>query len=194
MARSIGSLTLLLLAGLGSAVAWAAESTPAPATPQPDKSAAKAARQEANRERKVFDGTPSPEMENVRRAIEALTPEQKKHFQENFLRWANLTPEEKKALRDREDFRKKVIEQEVQAALQDTGLQLDDTRRAEFAKRYSEERKKIEEQLRREMMEKRKPLVHELLGRLKEEFSNPAPATTETPVAPAGETTIQTKQ
>ena len=41
-----------------------------------------------------FDGTPSPEFENVRRALDALTPEQRKRFQENFWRWANLSPDE----------------------------------------------------------------------------------------------------
>ena len=45
-------------------------------------------------------GTPE-EMEkfkNVRKALDELTPEQRQRFQENFLRWSNLSPEEKKAL------------------------------------------------------------------------------------------------
>jgi hypothetical protein len=121
-----------------------------------------------------FDGTPSPEFENARRALEALTPEQRKRFQENFWRWSNLPPEEKKALREREDMRKKFMQQEVEAAIQNSGLQLNGERRAQFIKRYGEERRKIEEQLRKESNEKRKPLVHEMLGRLKDEFSEPA--------------------
>ena len=68
-----------------------------------------------------FEPTPSPEFENVRKALDALTPEQRKRFQENFWRWANLPPEEKKALRDREEVRKKFMEQEVQAAIQEAG-------------------------------------------------------------------------
>jgi hypothetical protein len=123
-----------------------------------------------------FDGTPSPEFENVRRALDALTPEQRKRFQDNFWRWANLPPEEKKALRDREDLRKKFMQQEVDLVIQETGLQLDGDRREQFIKRYGEERRKIEEQLRKEINEKRKPLVRELVGRLKEEFSSTATA------------------
>jgi hypothetical protein len=118
-----------------------------------------------------FDGTPSPEFENVRRALDALTPEQRKRFQENIVRWANLPPEEKKVLRDREEVRKRVMQQEVEAAMANSGLQLEGERRAEFIKRYGEERRKIEEQLRKETNEKRKPLVHEMINRLKTEFS-----------------------
>lgn len=135
--------------------------------------------------RKDFDQTPSPEFENVRKALDALTPEQRRRFQENFWRWANLPPEEKKALRDREEIRKKVMQQEVQAAIQEAGLQLDGERREQFMKRYGQERRKIEEQLRKETMEKRKPLVKELVARLKAEFSGSAPGPSEPAFAPA---------
>ncbi len=124
------------------------------------------------KKRKDRDATPSPEFENVRKALDALTPEQRKRFQENFVRWSNLSPEEKKALRDREEVRKKFMDQELQAAIQETGLQLDGERRQQFLKRYAQERRKIEEQLRKETQEKRKPMVKEMIGRLKEEFSS----------------------
>lgn len=120
------------------------------------------------------DASPKgPAYENVRKALDALTPEQRKKFQENFWRWANLSPEEKKALRDREDIRKKAIEQETEAALQQAGLtSLEGERREQFIKRYSEGRRAIEEQLRKEMAEKRKPMVHDLISRLSNEFAN----------------------
>ena len=117
-----------------------------------------------------------PALENVRKALEALTPEQRKHFQENFMRWANLSPEEKKALREREEERKKQIEQETAAALQESGLPLEGERREQFIKRYGEGRRQIEEQLRKEMSEKRKPLVHELITRLRNEFASESPS------------------
>jgi hypothetical protein len=123
-----------------------------------------------------FEGTPSPELETVRKAIEALTPEQRKRFQDNFWRWANLPPEEKKALRDRDEIRRKFMRDEVEAALKESGLELEGERKSEFIKRYGEERKKIEEQLREEMAAKRKPLVRDLIGKLKAEFSAPPPA------------------
>ena len=61
-----------------------------------------------------------------------------------------------------------------ESALKESGLELDGDRKAAFFKRYAEERRKIEEQLRQEMGEKRKPLVREMLARLKAEFATPA--------------------
>jgi len=173
MARSLRSLIVL--------TAWAAlglsgfsDPTPnpaAPGTPAPKKRL---------KEAEASPTPASPEFENVRKAIEALTPEQRKRFQENFWRWTNLPPEEKKLLRDREELRKKLMEQDVQTALQESGLQLEGEQREKFVLRYSEERKKIEEELRKETMEKRKPLVKDLIARLRSEFSgNPV-----APVAP----------
>jgi Protein of unknown function (DUF3106) len=120
-------------------------------------------------------GDHSPEMQNVRRAIESLSPEQRKRFGENMMRWSNLSPEEKKALRDSEAVRQKYIEQEVNMAIAASGLRLEGERRVQFVKRFTEERRKIEEQLRQDMMEKRKPMVRELIGRLKTEFADSKP-------------------
>jgi hypothetical protein len=175
MARSIVAVIAVILAW-GNAV-WAEPTPNAQAGAPPWK-------RDGQRERRAFDGTPSPEFENVRKALDALTPEQRKRFQENFLRWANLPPEEKKALRDREEMRKKFMEQEVQAALQESGLQLEGERREQFVKRYGEERKKIEEQLRKDLMEKRRPLVRELIARLRTEFSGAVPPPTEPALSP----------
>jgi phosphoribosylaminoimidazole carboxylase (NCAIR synthetase) len=166
MARSLHQLTCLL-----ACAAFATQALAEP-TGTPDK-----------KRRKEIDRT--PEFENVRKALDALTPEQRKRFQENFWRWANLSPEEKKALRDREEVRKKFMEQEVQGALKEAGLQLDGERREQFIKRYGEERRKIEEQLRKETAEKRKPMVKEVIAQLKAEFSRTAPAAGEPAFAPA---------
>ena len=121
-------------------------------------------------------GPDAEKFENVRKAIEALTPEQRKRFQENFLRWSNLSPEEKKSLADREIFRRKKIAEDIDAALKEAGLELDAERRELFAKRYGEERHKIEEQLRRELDEKRRPLLKDVIAKLKAEFSVGIPA------------------
>ena len=122
-------------------------------------------------------GPDGEKFENVRKAIEALTPEQRKRFQENFQRWSNLPPEEKKALADREIFRRKKIAEDSDAALKETGLELDADRRELFARRYGEERHKIEEQLHKELDDKRRPLLKEVIARLKAEFSSGTPAT-----------------
>ena len=122
-------------------------------------------------------GPDGEKFENVRKAIEALTPEQRKRFQENFQRWSNLPPEEKKALADREVFRRKKIAEDIDAALKETGLELDADRRELFTRRYGEERRKIEEQLHKEFDDKRRPLLKEVIARLKAEFSGGTPAT-----------------
>ena len=130
MAGSVRLLIPLLLCGVTLALA----EDPADAGPR------KRPRMRSD-DGKPGDDTPSPQLENVRKAIEALTPEQRKRFQENFWRWANLTPEEKKSLRDRDEMRRKFMRDEVEAALKESGLQLDGERKAEFIKRYGEGRR-----------------------------------------------------
>jgi hypothetical protein len=117
-----------------------------------------------------------PEFEHVRKALNALTPEQFQRFQQNFLRWSNLSPEEKKMLRDRETMQRQKMLAEAQNALAKTGLQLAEEQKALFFKRYGEERRKIEESLRAEMDRQRKPRVEALILDLKNEFSSPGAA------------------
>lgn len=119
----------------------------------------------------------SPEFENVRKALEALTPDQQKRFHENFLRWSNMSPEAKKALRDRDEYRRKRMFEDIEEAIREAGLTLDRERRGQFVKRYIEERRKIEDQLRKDLEAKRKPLVAELIAKLKVEFGNSGSAT-----------------
>src|SRR4051794_27161708 len=119
------------------------------------------------------DGSPSPELENVRKALEALTPEQRQQFRENFNRWINLPPDEKRALRDREELRRQHMAEETEAAIKQLGIELDPARRQAFMRRYSEERRKVEEQLRKETEAKRAPMVADIIARLKVEFSAP---------------------
>jgi hypothetical protein len=118
----------------------------------------------------LVEAANSPELENVRKAIEALTPE------------------ERSALREKEDVRHQRMAEEVEAALQQTGLQLEPGRRAQFAKRYAEERRKLEERLRQETEEKRRPAVQQIIARLKSEFSsaNTAAATPTPQAIPTG--------
>lgn len=111
-----------------------------------------------------------PEVENVYKALEALTPEQQTRFKENFVRWINLSPDEKRAMRERDETRKKKMAEETQQALRESGLNLEPAQRGKFAKRYAEERRKLEERLRAEVEEKRKPQVAEIIAQLRTEF------------------------
>lgn len=74
-------------------------------------------------------------------------------------------------MRDREHIRREKIAQEIDETLKKSGLQLDADRREVFALRYAQERRKIEEGLRKEMEAKRRPMMQEMMERLKKEFS-----------------------
>lgn len=112
-------------------------------------------------------------MQNVRRAIEALSPEQRKRFEENFSKWANLSPEEKKSLRHRDEMRQSRMAQDIDEAMQKAGLTLSGAQKEQFAQRYAEERRKLEEELRKEMDEKRQPRLDAIVGQLAKEFTAP---------------------
>ena len=88
-----------------------------------------------------------------------------------------MPPEEQELFRDRELFRREKIAQEIQQAIIKSGLRLDDDQREVYALRYTQERRKIEEALRKEMDQKRQWMVGDMLARLKIEFApTPAPA------------------
>ena len=160
MARQLAALIVATLGGAGWVIA---QDAPPPAKPPEAASPAP---------RRPMAG----EFGNVRRALEQLTPEQRQRFIENLKRWSNLPPEEKKALADREGFRRQKIAEEIDRVLVEAGLNLDGERRVRFAKRYGEERRKVEEQLRRELEEKRQPLLKEIAARLRAEFSSESTA------------------
>jgi hypothetical protein len=114
------------------------------------------------------------------RWMEKLPPEQREQFRNNLEKWQNMAPEMREEVRRQEEQRRDRINKEVGDILKRTGLQLDRDRREVFALRYTQERRKIEEQLRKEMEERRKPMLEDLVGRLKAEFSvalpSPSPA------------------
>ena len=66
--------------------------------------------------------------------------------------------------------------EDIDKAIKSTSLELDPEQRALFAKRYSEERHQIEEQIRKDSDEKRQPLLAEMLAKLKVEFTQGAQA------------------
>ena len=116
-------------------------------------------------------GPPSPEFDDVRKALSALTPQQRQRFAENFRRWATLPPQEREALADRETLRRQKRLEEIETAMKKADLQLRGERRTQFARRYTEERRKLEETLRQEMEARRGPALDEIIARLKKDFS-----------------------
>lgn len=117
---------------------------------------------------------------------DSLPPDQQQKMLENLGRWQRMSNDEKNAMREADNARHQKMLEEVEAAIKQSGLQLDDKTRDEYVMRYTEERRKIEQQLQKEMEEKRRPLVQALIDRLKTEFearSSPAASPSASPAA-----------
>lgn len=159
---------LILVSLLAVAVARAQENSPPPvAGPSPAPKMMKPPLPP--------DAKKNDQFEDARRIFEKLSPDDRRRFADNFQRWKEMPPEEQNALRDREQFRRERIAQEINRSIQKSGLQLDRDRREVYALRYAQERRKIEEQLRKQMESERATKLAEMLERLKVEFSSAAP-------------------
>jgi len=93
-----------------------------------------------------------------------------------FQAWQQHSPaagEEPLQRMERRMMKKKIL-QEIDGAMKESGLNMDDERRRIYSWRYIQMRRKIEQQLREEMEMKRKPQLDAMVARLKSEFS-PAP-------------------
>ncbi|MGA3170278.1 MAG: hypothetical protein ABSE62_04625 [Chthoniobacteraceae bacterium] len=110
---------------------------------------------------------------DARRFFMQLSPDQQQKFFDNLEQWKAMSPEEQALLRDQDVIRRQRMAQEIQDAIAKSGLQLDDDQREVYALRYSQERRKIEEELRKETQAKRQAMVADMLVRLKAEFSGP---------------------
>ncbi len=120
--------------------------------------------------------SPRPDVWNdARKLFDQMSPEQQQKFFDNLAQWKAMSPEEQALLRDQQMIRSEKMAQEIQDAISKSGLQLDDDRREVYALRYTQERRKIEETLRKETQAKRQAMVADMLTRLKVEFSSPSP-------------------
>lgn len=132
----------------------------------------------------VSQTTPSPStstsagrFELLRKAFEQLSAEQQERILQNLHRWQDLSQDEREVLRQRERVQRQKQEASITEAYQKSGLQLNEEQRAQFRKRYLQERRRLEEQLVHEMQEKRQIGNAAIIESLKKEFSNPkAPA------------------
>jgi hypothetical protein len=178
MAERGRELAAALVAGMLALVPAQAQDS-APATPVPKGSVPPGARVGNlwKGGRTPSPGTVTPEFENMRRTLDALTPEQRQRFKENLVRWMELSPEEKQSLRKLEESRKERVAQETEHALKESGLNLSPAQR------------EVEQRLHQQMEESRKPMVKEIIRQLREEFT--AVASTPPGATPPG-ATIQT--
>jgi hypothetical protein len=156
---------------------------PTPASPKPDRDRKwegddKDKDAERRKHRGMFTG---PDADKARDAFRNMSPEERERWTKRIREWAEMPPEKKKSLADREEFFRKKIKEDIDAAIVKTGLTLNDEQKKLFAERYLDERRKIESELRKEMEEKRGPRVDAMIDKLKEEFSAPVAVKTETP-------------
>ncbi|MDQ6912630.1 MAG: DUF3106 domain-containing protein [Verrucomicrobiota bacterium] len=101
-----------------------------------------------------------------------MSPEDRQRFRMNAERWLNMSPEERRVLRDRESARHLRLQHEADAALQQSGLQLEAEKREAYERRYIQERRRIERAIRLELEEKRQRELAPVQEQLKKEFGN----------------------
>ena len=87
-----------------------------------------------------------------------------------------MSPEERKILRERENLRRERIKRETEAALHDSGLRLDQEKRALFESRYMQERRKMEQLLRKQIETERQQQLPTLIQQLRNEFQRQQPS------------------
>lgn len=182
MARRFHKLAVLALASASAATVSVFAQQPAPST-SPFPSNSPAGSRPVLGEQPKFNKLPKriDDFEEARRIFEQLTPEQRQRLRDNFERWAKLPPDERDTLRDQEQVRREKIAREMEETIKKTGLNLDPDRRQVFALRYAQERRKIEEQIRKEAEAKRQPMMRDMIERLKNEFKNNPAASSPTP-------------
>lgn len=103
-----------------------------------------------------------------------MSPENRQQFRSNAERWFALPPEERQMLRERQGARRQRLQREVEAAREQSGLQLEAEKRALYEQRYLDERRRIERALREELKEKRQRELGPVVEQLKKEFAQPS--------------------
>jgi len=99
-----------------------------------------------------------------------MPPEARQNFQRNAELWMRMSPEQRNLMRQRENMRRQIITREADAAVRDSGLQLNPQERAQFESRYIQERRKVEEGLRQQIEAQRQKELPALIQQLKKEF------------------------
>ncbi len=100
----------------------------------------------------------------------AMPPDARQNFRRNAERWMQMTPEQRNLMRQRENMRRQIITRDADAAVRDSGLQLNPQERARFESRYIQERRKVEQSLRQQIETERQKEIPVLIQQLRKEF------------------------
>jgi hypothetical protein len=117
-----------------------------------------------------------PSGQSVRDRWLAMPPDARQNFRRNAELWNQMSPEQRNLMRQRENMRRQIITREADAAVRDSGLQLNPQERARFESRYIQERRKVEQTLRQQIESERQKELPALIQQLKKEFQIDQPA------------------
>ena len=99
-----------------------------------------------------------------------MPPDARQNFQRNAQLWMQMTPEQRNLMRQRENTRQQIMTRDADAAVRDSGLQLNPQQRAQFESRYIQERRKVEQSLRQQIETERQKEIPALIQQLRKEF------------------------
>jgi hypothetical protein len=111
-----------------------------------------------------------PSGQSVRERWLAMPPDARQNFQRNAQLWMQMTPEQRNLMRQRENMRRQIMTRDADAAVRDSGLQLNPQERARFESRYIQERRKVEQSLRKQIETERQKEIPALIQQLRKEF------------------------
>ena len=112
----------------------------------------------------------APSGQSIRERWLAMPPDARQNFRRNADLWMQMTPEQRNLMRQRENMRRQIITREADAAVRDSGLQLNSQERARFESRYIQERRKVEQSLRQQIETERQKEIPSLIQQLRKEF------------------------
>lgn len=112
----------------------------------------------------------APSGQSIRERWLAMPPDARQNFRRNADLWMQMTPEQRNLMRQRENMRRQIITREADAAVRDSGLQLNPQERARFESRYIQERRKVEQSLRHQIETERQKEIPTLIQQLRKEF------------------------
>ena len=112
----------------------------------------------------------APSGQSVKDRWLAMPPDARQNFRRNADLWMQMTPEQRNLMRQRENVRQQIITRDADAAVRDSGLQLNPQERARFESRYIQERRKVEQSLRQQVQTERQKEIPALIQQLRKEF------------------------
>ena len=114
--------------------------------------------------------------DQAKKEFEKMSPEQRQKFWGNFKAWLDMPADQRERFTKMHSDRMQRAGEEIQEVIKRSGLELNEAQKKDFTLRYFEERKLIEERLRKEMEDRRWPLLAAMEEHLKAEFAKPSSA------------------